>query len=174
MQNRLALVATFSLVLFALAVTWGQQQVTKNPVLMPADYAEIQQLYAHYAFAYDSGAADEYVRLFTPDGVFVVTDGETYSGPKRLAELARGNGKKNKFTLNHFATNIAIDPSPEGARGRALLAVVDVRRGGERWIRSSGLYEDALAKTPDGWRFKSRVYTRLPDADGVFTAPTLQ
>jgi len=159
--------------LLAMVVARAQQENTKA-ILTAADYAEIQQLYAHYAFAYDSGATEEYVRLFTPDGVFIITDGETYKGSDRLAALARGDGKKNKFTLNHFTTNIAIDPSPEGAKGRAYLAVIQVRKGGERWIRSSGLYEDALVKTRDGWRFKTRLYTRLPDADGVFTPPTTQ
>ena len=144
------------------------------PTLTPADYAELQQLYAHYAFAYDTGATDEYARMFTPDGSFVIVGGETYTGRDRLAELAKGNGKKHRLSLNHFTTNLAIDPAPDGARGRAYLAVVDVRAGGDRWVRSTGLYEDTLVKTAEGWRFKSRVYTRLPDPNGVFTPPTTQ
>lgn len=158
----------------AFAAAQAQQRTTKASTLAPTDYAEIQQLYAHYAFAYDTGDVDQYARLFTPDGVFIITDGETYKGTERLTQLARGNGKKNRFTLNHFTTNVAIAPSSEGATGRAYLAVIDVRKGGERWVRSTGLYEDSLVKTAEGWRFKSRLYTRLPDPDGVFTPPVTQ
>jgi anthranilate 1,2-dioxygenase small subunit len=144
------------------------------PTLTPSDHVDIQQLYAHYAFAYDTGATKEYAQMFTPDGSFVIVGGETYSGHQRLAELASGNGKKHRLSLNHFTTNVAVDPVPDGAVGRAYLAVIDVRSGGERWVRSTGLYEDRLVKTPEGWRFKSRVYTRLPDPSGVFTPPTAQ
>jgi uncharacterized protein (TIGR02246 family) len=170
MRKWIALVALASgLVAFA---AQAQQKKATGPMLTATDYTEIQQLYAHYAFAYDSGAVDDFVRMFTPDGVFVITDGETYKGAERLAALARGTGSKNRFTLNHFTTNIAIDPSPAGAKGKAYLAVIQVKKGGERWVRSTGVYEDMLVRTPEGWRFKTRLYTRLPDPDGVFTPPT--
>ena len=155
-----------------------QAQQKKPSSLTALDYAEIQQLYAHYAYAYDSGALDDYTSMFTPDGEFVITGGQTFKGSTRLAQLARsgptgaGSPVKNRLTLSHFTTNVAIDSAPDGARGRAYLAVIEVRKGGERYVRSSGLYEDALVKTADGWRFKSRVYTRLPDPDGVSTPPT--
>jgi hypothetical protein len=166
----------------AFAVVQAQQRKPKGPTLTPSDYTEIQQLYAHYAYAYDAGAVDEYTHMFTRDGVFIITDGQTFKGTERLTLLARygpsglpssgGSGNtKNKFTLNHFTTNVAIDPSLDGAKGRAYLAVIQVRKGGDRIVRSSGLYEDDLVKTPDGWRFKTRLYTRLPDPDGISTPP---
>jgi hypothetical protein len=157
---------------------WVQAQQRKSTALTALDYAEIQQLYAHYAYAYDSGAVEEYTRAFTADGEFIITGGQTFKGTARLAQLARsgptgtGSPVKNRLTLSHFTTNVAIDPAAEGARGRAYLAVIEVRKGGERFVRSSGLYEDSLVKTSDGWRFKSRVYTRLPGPDGVVVPPT--
>jgi hypothetical protein len=167
-----------ALVVVGCAFALVQAQRTKTTGLTALDYAEIQQLYSHYAYAYDSGTIDEYTNMFTPDAEFIITGGQTFKGPTRLAQLVRsgptgaGSPVKNRLTLNHFTTNVAIDPMPLGAKGRAYLAVIEVRKGGDRFVRSSGLYEDVLVKTDNGWRFKSRVYTRLPDPDGVATPPT--
>ena len=175
MSKRLVAAAVCVVVGGGFALLQAQQRKT---VLTALDYAEIQQLYSHYAYAYDSGAIEEYTRMFTSDGEFIIVGGQTFKGSTRLAQLARsgptgsGSPVKNRLTLNHFTTNVAIDPLPEGAKGRAYLAVIEVKKGGDRYVRSSGLYEDTLVKTSDGWRFKSRVYTRLPDPDGVATPPT--
>ncbi len=157
----------------------AQQRAAKDTAtesaatLTPLDYAEIQQLYARYAFAYDTAEnnGNDYARTFTADGAFFFPNGDplkrcppstsgrgsTCQGPEALATLARGRGDKNRLTLSHVTTNIVIEPVPGGATGRAYLTL----RSG-----SGGLYEDQLVKTVDGWRFKLRAYTPLPNPNG--------
>jgi hypothetical protein len=148
--------------------------------LTALDYAEIQQLYAKYAFAYDtaSGNGEDYARLFTADGAFNFPNGDPRrrcdpiepgskvsecKGPAALAKLARGTGEtKGRLTLSHVTTNIVIEPSAEGATGKAYLALpgLGAQGGG---MRVAGLYEDTMVRTPDGWKFKLRVYTPIPN-----------
>ena len=160
-----------------MGIVLGVSLVAMTPVhaqqkaaLTALDYAEIQQLYARYAFAYDTAEDNghAYARTFTADGAFFFPNGDprkrcpasksgvgsTCQGPEELASLARGTGGKNRLTLSHVTTNVVIEPSPEGATGKAYLTL----RSG-----SGGLYEDQLVKTAEGWRFKVRAYTPLPN-----------
>ena len=129
------------------------------------DRIEIQQLIARYAYALDTGGRNgyDYADLFTPDGVFVgMNQGETgrlYRGRDTLAALARG-GPRNPNYVSHYITNVVLEATPEGARG---TAVRDHRRLSALTERQSawthgGIYEDTYVKTPDGWRFKTRVF----------------
>ena len=165
----------------------GQRAREAAPALTALDYAEIQQLYAKYAFAYDTASAngDDYARLFTPDGAFNFPNGDPRrrcdpiepgsrvaecKGAAALAKLARGTGEtKGRLTLSHVTTNIVIEPSPEGARGKAYLTLPGLGPQGGG-MRVSGLYEDTMVKTPEGWKFKLRVYTPIPNPQRQTTA----
>lgn len=157
--------------IFAIAIALGvaiaaaahAQTSGKVTPLTALDYAEIQQLYARYAFAYDTAEDNgyAYARLFTPDGAFTFPNGDprkrcnpTCQGPEALAQLARGTGNKGPLTLSHVTTNIVIDATPEGANGKAYLTLVGI---------GAGVYADKLVKTSDGWRFRLRSYTPLPN-----------
>ncbi len=151
-----------------------------KPTLTAMDYAEIQQLYARYAFAYDTAEenGEVYARTFTSDGAFNFPNGDPRKrcepvspgskaaeckGFAALAKLARGTGvTKGPLTLSHVTTNIVIEPSPEGAKGKAYLSLPGIGPEGGG-MRVSGLYEDTLVKTPDGWKFKLRLYTPIPN-----------
>jgi hypothetical protein len=53
---------------------------------------------------------------------------------------------------------MVIEPSPEGAKGRQYLVVIDIGEGGKPGsVLIGGHYEDVYVKTPVGWRFKSRT-----------------
>jgi hypothetical protein len=158
----------------------GQQARPVKPALTAMDYAEIQQLYARYAFAYDTAEenGEVYARTFTSDGAFNFPNGDprgrcepVSSGSKAaeckgfaaLAKLARGTGEtKGRLTLSHVTTNIVIEPSAEGAKGKAYLSLPALGPEGGG-MRVAGLYEDTLVKTPDGWKFKLRMYTPIPN-----------
>ena len=133
-------------------------------MLTAQDYAEIQQLYAHYAWSIDTRAEDGmvYARTFTPDGEFVNGDSRTV-GHQQLAAMIRGDGQPSPVPT-HFTMNIAIEPSPEGARGRAYLAITGGEPNAPQTLNTTGTYDDILVKTSDGWRFKQRTLylTGLP------------
>jgi hypothetical protein len=132
--------------------------------LTPMDRIQIQQLIARYAHALDSGRRNgyDYADLFTPDGVFVgMNQGETgrlYRGRDTLAALARG-GPRNPNYVSHFITNVVLEATPDGARGRQNAIIADLgAQGGASRFTHGGFYEDTYARTPDGWRFRSRVF----------------
>ena len=139
--------------------------------LMPQDYAEIQQLYATYAWAIDTRADNgmAYARTFTADGEFYnAATNERFVGHAEIAAMitSTNNGQPSPVPT-HFTTNIVIEPSREGARGAAYLLVMASGQGAAPTIPATSTYRDVLVKTSDGWRFKQRMYYRnaMPPVD---------
>jgi hypothetical protein len=142
----------------------GQPSEPEASGLTPMDYIQIEQLVVSYAYALDSGSNNgyDYADLFAADGVFVGmnqgTQGRSYRGRDALAALARG-GPRGPAYVSHFITNMKIEPTPQGAKGRQYAAIVGIgenRQPSE--ITHGGFYEDVYVKTPDGWRFQSRAF----------------
>ncbi len=155
-----AMVATAALVVALGAPALRAQQRVTGGSLTAADYVEIQQLVARYAYAVDTHADKglAYADLFAPDGVF----GGTTTGREALAKLALSTqaARGGPAYTRHYLTNVIIHPTPEGARGSQYLVAIDVSEGGSAGKPSTvvhgGRYEDLYVRTPDGWRFKSR------------------
>jgi len=132
--------------------------------LTPMDRIQIQQLIARYAYALDTGGRNgyDYADLFAADGVFVGMNqgdkGRLYRGRDSLAALARG-GPRNQNYVSHYITNVVLEATPDGARGTQYAIIGDVTQpsGKSAWTHG-GHYEDTYVKTPDGWRFKTRVF----------------
>ena len=136
-----------------------------------ADYIEIRQLVARYAYAVDTGAdnGNVYASLFAPDGAFADRMGRETKGRDALAALARRNtrGPQSAF---HFIVNHVIEPTSDGAIGKEYL--LQLRMGdGDRPndVFGGGHYEDAYVKTPEGWRFKRRQF--IPSEGGPRPRP---
>jgi hypothetical protein len=146
-----------------------------GPSLTVEDYAEIQQLYARYGFAWD-GAAENgtmFANLFTPDGSHLNDSRQPsrqfVKGRDRLVAFALQDPAKHPTRVGHFVTNVMLEPSPEGVLSKAYLMRVNVRSEGQLpGISAGGIYFDLLAKTPVGWRFKAKqfmvAYEPLPDS----------
>ena len=132
--------------------------------LTPMDRIEIQQLIARYAYALDTGGRNgyDYADLFAADGVFVGMNqgpaGRSYRGRDTLASLARG-GPRNPNYVSHYITNVVLEATPGGAKGTeyAIIGDFGANGSGGTWTHG-GHYEDTYVKTPDGWRFKTRVF----------------
>lgn len=128
--------------------------------LTTQDYIDIQQLYARYNVAIDTGNAEAYADTFTADGAF-----NTFNGREALLGFARGYKGLNS---RHWNTNLVITPSPEGAKGSVYLFLLDVSTKPPS-ISTAVQYDDTLVKSPQGWRFKKRI-TKL-DAAAPAAAP---
>ena len=128
-----------------------------NGSLSVMDYVQIEQLVASYGHALDSGFGkgdngDAYAGLYTKDGV-AFTNTKGYDA---LAALAREQPRGPKY-VRHYLTNHVIEPSAEGAIGKAYLAVLDIGEGGKPGtVFLGGHYEDTYVRTADGWRIKTR------------------
>src|SRR5215471_13187879 len=100
--------------------TSGQvKPIVKAMTLTPMDYIEIRQLVNRYAFALDTGSNNgyDYADLFAADGEFM----RPYAkGREQLAALARGPRLGPDNTV-HYIMNHVIEPTPDGAMGKAYL-----------------------------------------------------
>jgi hypothetical protein len=148
---RRGLTATILSTLVIGGASWVYAQQHKSS-LTADDYIEIQQLYARYNNAIDSGDAEAYAATFTPDGVF-----NNFNGHDALVGFINDWRDKMKGTnRRHWNTNLLINSSPDGASGSVYLLLVDVSVR-PPVIGASAKYDDQLVKTPQGWRFKKRV-----------------
>jgi hypothetical protein len=160
MQRRrlLGLAACFAVIIAGVGLVSAQ----KKSSMTGDDYIEIQQLYARYNNAIDTGDAEGYAATFIPDGVF-----NTYNGHDALVQFIHDwHDKMGGATRRHWNTNLTITPTADGANGSVYLLLVNV---GVRppVIFTAAMYEDQLVKTAQGWRFKHRV----TKADGPPAAP---
>ncbi len=151
MKRRRVMIAAACAALFISGAVMVSAQQHKSSFTAD-DYMEIQQLYARYNNAIDSGDAEGYAATFIPDGVF-----NTSHGHDALVEFIHDwRDKRNGASLRHWNTNLAITPTAEGAHGTVYLMLENV---GVRppVIAAAAMYDDELVKTPQGWRFKHRV-----------------
>jgi actinorhodin biosynthesis protein ActVIA len=126
--------------------------LAQKPTLSTQDYIDIQQLYAKYNDAIDSGDGEAYAATFTPDGVF-----NTFKGKDALVGfIEQWKTKMNGLTRRHWNDNLIITPTAEGASGSVYLLLIDVSVR-PPVIGSAARYTDSLVKTPQGWRFKQRA-----------------
>lgn len=140
-----------ALSVLVICITLGYAQQSK-PAFTAGDYIAIQQLYARYNNAIDSGDAEAFANTFVPDGIFNTMKG--HDALVRFVHYWRANLKGGN--LRHWNTNLTITPTADGANGSVYLMLIDVSAR-PPVIASAFKYEDQLVKTPKGWRFKKRV-----------------
>ena len=128
-----------------------------GPALTAEDYIEIQQLVSRYPYALDQNPDEgaSYASLFTPDAVFRQPRTE---GRENLARMAARAPHGPRYT-RHFLANHVIEATADGAVGRQYLVAVDIGENGQpSSIFLGGHYEDVYARTPEGWRFRTRTF----------------
>jgi actinorhodin biosynthesis protein ActVIA len=161
-----------TLALFLILSSTASAQKAGPVELTALDYFQIQQLVAKYARAIDtcSNNGYDYADLFTSDGYFAPSmNGKVvakFQGRERLAEASGGGaqGCKNapwiKEGIRHIYVNHIITPTAEGAAGTVDMLMIGLG-GDPNKIEYDGYYEDVYVRTPQGWRFKSRIHHAL-------------
>lgn len=112
----------------------------------PDDEAAIRDLIARYALALDAGDVDGCVRLFAPDGEFLVY-GRTFAGHDGIADMFRAAARGLHLT---GVSRIAVDGQRATARSQVLFV-----RAGDLQLRPA-LYDDELTRVDGRWRFARR------------------
>jgi hypothetical protein len=160
------------LALFLILASAAFAQKARTAELTAMDYFQIQQLVAKYARAIDtcSNNGYDYADLYTSDGYFAPSmNGKVvakFQGREQLAEVSGGGaqGCKNvpwiKEGVRHIYVNHIITPTAEGATGTVDMLMIGLG-GDPNRIEYDGYYEDVYARTPQGWRFKSRTHHAL-------------
>ena len=143
------------LALVAIAIvtgtTWIAAQKSAAKTLTTQDLVDIQQLYAKYNWALDSGDSEGYASTFTPDGVF-----NNNVGHDAIVKFADGFHTGLGSHVKHWNTNLMILPSEQGASGQVYLVLVDFATKPASIVTSAS-YTDEIVKTVQGWRFKKRA-----------------
>jgi len=140
--------------------------------LAAEDRLEIRQLIDSYAQILDhcTNGGNDYADLFTEDGSFGVSSqwggGEKiwFRGREALVRAGGGGPSGCRPQLNpirsyHLNINPLITATSGGAKARSTLLTItnDTDDRGDI-VHYEGGYEDTIERTPDGWRFKSRVH----------------
>lgn len=123
---------------------------------------EIMELTAGYNEAWDDGDVDAWVATFVPDGEFVMKGVPQTRGAAGLRGMIEA---MLPVGFVHLTVDHRIDVEGDTARQRARVILgrrsPDRKPGSSQWV-TTGSYDDALARTPDGWRFVSRTFA--PDS----------
>jgi predicted ester cyclase len=121
------------------------------------DRLEINDLYAAYAYAFDSNKAQEWAELFTPGGVFRLENFGEIVGRDALAEFASSRNESAP-NVSHHTTNVIAEATSTGADGKAY--VLALRLDGKTIrVRNLGGYVDKLEKVDGRWRFALRHFS---------------
>ena len=182
-RNRVvAIVAGMSVVVSMGLAGQARQSQPRAPAalmeLTAMDYIQIQQLVAKYAEYIDtcSNNGYDYADLFAPDGFFATFQngqlGRKAQGREALARVS-GGGPDGctgagwiRQGVKHIYVNHIINPTKEGASGQVNMLMIGL--GGDRnKIEHDGHYEDTYVKTPQGWRFQSRIHHAFYNPGGT-------
>jgi len=119
-----------------------------------ADQLAIQQLYARYNHAIDSGNGAGWAGCFTANGTFTSATG-TATGTEELTQFAANFASRLK--ARHWTNNLVIDADGDGAKGSCYLMLL--RLGNQEnptSILTTAIYKDQLTRDGGSWKFTSR------------------
>jgi len=108
-------------------------------------------------------------------GAWLVIGDQKHEGRQSLKSFATANRPgQGPLFVSHYSANPVIEPSAEGATGKAYYVMLDLGEGGKpSSVAAGGHYEDRYVKTAQGWRIKRRELipskTELPQRE---TRPT--
>jgi ketosteroid isomerase-like protein len=126
------------------------------------DRAAIHDLYARYAYAFDSADADAWAALFTPDGRFAPPGIDPVVGTDALHGFVAGRSGEMPG-MRHMMANVLVGPDGDGATGRAYFVCYRMGGDGRFRMRNFGRYEDTFARHDGGWRIANRdIVAELP------------
>jgi hypothetical protein len=128
--------------------------------LSTADYVEIQQLYARYAFSVDLQDVDAWMACWTDDGALVTTAGKRTGGADQRRAMMLANGDVPEERGYHWVGNVVIDAAEHGANGRCYLMHLFAPDGPAR-LRYALYYQDELVKRDGRWLFRLRTLHKV-------------
>ena len=103
-------------------------------------------------FDLPEGTAAGWAATFTADGVFGKNEGRT--ALERVWTSTRKD--PNRPQNRHWINQLVLTKTADGASGTCYFMIVTVSQN-PAVITMSGIYEDTLVKTAEGWRFKQRA-----------------
>lgn len=129
---------------------------------------ECMRLQALYCQRADKADIEGFVSLFTPDASIAVPEHPPFSGHDAIRASIRALAATG-IAFRHIVTNAVIEVrSDDRATGACYLTVFNstAPAGEDGWRPMNlpstvGEYDDEFVRTQQGWRFRSRVLTRV-------------
>ena len=126
------------------------------------------KLQRQYGVLADHGDVEGFTNLFAPDGSVAVPEAPPFVGHDAIRASIQALGAQG-VTMRHVLTNNVVDViDAETAEGMSYLTVWNSRAPadgqGMRPVAlpaTVGEYRDTFRRTADGWRFQTRVLTRI-------------
>ncbi len=112
----------------------------------------IYNLLEEYAWKVDHRLYNEWIQLFTEDGVFRVWD-EDHVGHEAILKLVQDTYDRLAFLRHHMMVPSIIFTGPGQARIRLYFQLVGATKSGHEVV-GAGAYRNQLVRTPSGWKIR--------------------
>jgi hypothetical protein len=133
--------------------------------LSAEDKIAIQELSNTHVKYLDAHEVEAWAGCWVPNGKFIATYG-TFEGHEAIKEFIRGHIKAGKEDgARHTLMNYVIEGDSDRATVYSLVVKVQVEKA--PFIIATGVYNDVVVRTSEGWKFESR---QLDVDNGVFAA----
>lgn len=135
-------------------------------VMIAADRAEIVELSARFDNALDAAQRQDFLEVFTPDGVLAGFWGEAI-GPEEIGgafDFMLATFARNR---RHMVTNHVVTLAGDTARMFSYMVVHDRAENGSI---GTATFTDALVRTAAGWRFTRRTLAADANVDPLIAA----
>jgi len=126
------------------------------------------KLQAQYGIFADRGDIEGFTNLFAPDGSVKVPEAPAFVGHESIRASIRALGELGQI-MRHVLTNSVVDViGADLARGVSYVTVYNNSAAAEatglqpvELPATVGEYADTFRRTDKGWRFQTRVLTRV-------------
>lgn len=133
------------------------------------DRHEIEDLFARYSWALDTGDPEALAMTFTPDGRIieeVFEDPDIWEGRAGIRALGRHYMSSPNFPgrQHHVTMPVYTPDGPDRCHVRSFVFVTEVHGEPPMELRFSGYYVDEIVRHDGAWLFASRAI-RLWDGE---------
>jgi len=131
------------------------------------DRLAIEDLYADYVWALDSGDVTGFLALFTDDAEFGDTTGNRYQGHAAIGKYVTQLVNSAPFRgRQHILSGMRFDQTGDRIGVKAYWLVTKwAKATGAKTVEVSGWSDDAFVKVAGQWRFSRRVVHYWSDTD---------
>ncbi len=136
------------------------------------DRLAIEDLYADYVWALDTGDVHGFLALFTEDAVFGDTAGRRYRGQVAIGDYVAGLVNSDPFRgRQHIISGKRFAAVAGGIGVTAYWLVTKWGKAtGAKTIEVAGHSDDVVVRTDAGWRFRQRIVHYWNDTDLPWTS----
>jgi 3-phenylpropionate/cinnamic acid dioxygenase small subunit len=132
------------------------------------DRAELHDIYARYAYAFDGGDGDAWSALFAAQGRFSPPNAPVVVGTEALRAFVAARAS-DAPGMRHLMSNVLVEATETGARGSSYFLCF--RLDGDVFrLRNFGRYDDEFIREDGAWKIANRnIVAEL--AQGLVDAP---